>query len=234
MADTPDKSPGLTVPAEEMGFGRQIDIKSMGIYAKNEGYTKPITVKGSWTIAGKGQSPYKGTLTNSFSIAEAYTENGKQILKVKEEIQVNALSPDTKPTTSNILLFIEPNSYRVIREIDEDETTDYDFNINKKEKMQIGERIRVGSLKTVDDKGIIKGTGEIFEELRMSLEIPGALEFCELNYKKLSDGETISLTTDCDIFYETGKLIGLSSTIVEYPKLSVSKVRINYNDPNVF
>ena len=230
MADTPNKDQRPLLPTEETGTGRFIDLKNIGIHAINSNYTKPLTAKGSWTTNEKGSVPNKGNLTVNFGVADFYTENGKQLLKVKEEIQIESHKSDTKPTISNLLLFIEPDSYRVIREIDEDETTNYSFSVSKREKMRIGDRIRVGSLETVNDKGVVTETGDIFEELRMSLQIPGALEYCDLTYKKIIGIEKVTLSSECEIFYEPSKLLGLSSTVIEYPALSIIKVNATYID----
>jgi hypothetical protein len=130
----------------------------------------------------------------------------------------------------NSVSLIDPSSFRAIRNTDDEETTDYQFSVPPKETMKINERIRVGVFQTKDKNGTVTETGVVFEELRMSLEQLGALEFCQVEHTtSVTDPKNEKLSYSCDIFRENEAASGQVAFIYEDKGRSLYKVRVRYS-----
>jgi hypothetical protein len=230
MSDTASDFSIIEMPTQQTGNARAINLKDIISQSVSQGYAKPISAQGFWSLASKDTKPNRGKFTSRLSAAKPHHENGIALLSVTQEHILHPGDPTAEVVKMNSVSLIDPSSYRAIRNTDDEETTDYQFSVPPQETMKINERIRVGVFQTKDKNGTVTETGVVFEELRMSLEQLGALEFCQVEHTtSVTDPQNEKLSYSCDIFRENEATSGQVAFIYEDKGRSVYKVRVRYN-----
>ena len=230
MSDTASDFSIIEMPTQQAGNARVVNLKDIISQSISQGYAKPISAQGFWSLSSKDTKPNRGKFTSRLSAAKPHHENGIALLSVTQEHILHPGDPAAEVVKMNSVSLIEPLSYRAIRNTDDEETTDYQFSVPPKETMKINERIRVGVLQTKDKNGTVTETGVVFEELRMSLEQLGALEFCQVEHTtSVTDPKNEKLSYSCDIFRENEAASGQVAFIYEDKGRSVYKVRVRYS-----
>ena len=230
MSDTASDFSIIEMPTQQTGNARAVNLKDIISQSVSQGYAKPTSAQGFWSLASKDTKPNRGKFTSRLSAAKPHHENGVALLSVTQEHILHPGDPDAEVVKMNSVSLIDSASYRAIRNTDDEETTDYQFSVPPKETMKINERIRVGVLQTKDKNGTVTETGVVFEELRMSLEQLGALEFCQVEHTtSVTDPKNEKLSYSCDIFRENEAASGQVAFIYEDKGRSVYKVRVRYS-----
>ncbi len=232
MSDTTGSFALTTRPKTQTGNARAVNIRDISTQAVSQGYSKPLTGEGFWSLSERDAKPNSGKITLQTSSASPHTENGTQFLQVTENLTLYINEPNAEPVKMKVVSLIDPSNFRVFRNSDEDSITDYKFYAAPKESMRINERVQVGTLQTRDKSGVITENGVVFEELRMSLEILGALELCLVEHITSADiQKTEKLTYSCDIFRENEVASGYLTSIVEDNGKSIYKFSLKYAAP---
>jgi hypothetical protein len=232
MSDTTGSFALTTRPKTQTGNARAVNIRDISTQAVSQGYRKPLTGEGFWSLSERDAKPNSGKITLQTSSASPHTENGTQFLQVTEDLTLYVNEPNAEPIKMKVVSLVDPSNFRVFRNSDEDSITDYKFYASPKESMRINERLQVGTLQTRDKSGVITENGVVFEELRMSLEILGALELCLVEHITSADiQKTEKLTYSCDIFRENEVASGYLASIVEDNGKSIYKVSLKYAAP---
>jgi hypothetical protein len=230
MSDTVSDFSIIEMPKQQTGNARAVNIQDITSQSISQGYTKAVSAQGVWSLSSKDTKPNRGKLTSHSSATKPHTENGLALLSVTQEHILHPAAPDTEVVKMNSVSLIDPSSFRAVRNTDDEDTTDYQFSMPPKATMNINERIRVGVLQTKDKSGVIIETGVVFEELRMSLEQLGALEFCQVEHTtSVTDPKKEKLSYSCDIFRENEAASGQVAFIFEDNGRSVFKARVRYS-----
>ncbi len=232
MSDTTGNYILTTLPKPQSGHARSVNIKRINAQEITQGYTKPLSGEGEWSLSEKDSKPIGGKLTLNASAARPYTEKGLNFLEFTEDITFYTTEPNTEPFKMNFVSLVDPSNFQIVRHSDDDTRTEYQFNTPPKEVMRINERIRIGTLQTQDKTGAIIETGAVFTELRMSLEILGALELCQVEHTTSTDSEkTESLSYECYIFRENEVALGQVGYVVKNYGKTVFKLSLEYATP---
>jgi hypothetical protein len=230
MSDTASDFSIIEMPTQQTGNARAINLKDIISQSVSQGYAKPTSAQGFWSLTSKDTKPNRGKFTSRLSAARPHHENGIALLSITQEHILHPGDPTAEVVKMNSVSLIDPSSFRAIRNTDDEETTDYQFSVPPKETMKINERIRVGVFQTKDKNGTVTETGVVFEELRMSLEQLGALEFCQVEHTtSVTDPKNEKLSYSCDIFRENEAASGQVAFIYEDKGRSVYKVRVRYS-----
>ena len=230
MSDTASDFSIIEMPTQQTGNARAINLKDIISQSVSQGYAKPTSAQGFWSLTSKDTKPNRGKFTSRLSAARPHHENGIALLSITQEHILHPGDPTAEVVKMNSVSLIDPSSFRAIRNTDDEETTDYQFSVPPKETMKINERIRVGVFQTKDKNGTVTETGVVFEELRMSLEQLGALEFCQVEHTtSVTDPKNEKLSYSCDIFRENEAASGQVAFIYEDNGRSVYKVRVKYD-----
>jgi hypothetical protein len=230
MGDTTSNFSITVMPKEQTGTARVVNIKDITSQSITKGYTQPVVGQGYWSLSSKDTKPNRRKLTLHSSASTPQTENGKLLLSVTNQYALHTSDPDEEIIKMVSVSLIDPSSFRAIRTTDEDgETTEYQFSVPPKETMKINERVRVGIVQTKEKSGTVIETGVIFEELRMSLEQLGALEFCQVEHTtSVTQPKKEKLSYSCDIFRENQAASGQVNYFYEDNGRSVYKFRVRY------
>ena len=232
MSDTTGSFALTTLPKPQSGNARSVNVKRIYTQEVSQGFTKSLSGEGEWSLSEKDSKPIGGKLTLNASAASPYIEKGLHFLQVTEDITFHATKPNTESEKMSFVSLVDPSNFRIIRHSDEDTTTEYQFSAPLKEEMRINERIRIGTLQSRDKTDAVTETGVVFTELRMSLEILGALEFCQVEHITSADSEkTEKLTYACEIFRENEVALGQVVYAVEDNGKSVYKLSLTYATP---
>lgn len=232
MSDTAGNYILTSLPTLQSGQTKSVNIKRINSQEVSQGYTQPLSGEGEWSLSEKDSKPIGGKLTLNTSAAKPHTEKGGHFLQVTEDITFHATKPNTESEKMSFVYIIDPSSFRIIKNSDEDTTTEYQFDTPTKEEMRINERIRIGTLQSRDKTDVLTETGVVFTELRMSLEILGALELCQVEHITSADSEkTEKLTYACEIFRENEVALGQVVYAVEDNGKSVYKLSLTYATP---
>lgn len=232
MSDTAGSFALTTLPKPQSGNTRSVNVKRIYTQEVSQGYTQALSGEGEWSVSEKDTKPNGGKLTLNASAASPYIEKGLNFLQVAQELTLHTTEPKTEPVKISIVSLVDPSSFRTFRSSDEESTTEYQFSTPPKEVMGINERIRVGTLQSRDKSGAITETGVVFEELRMSLEILGAMEHCLVEHVTSTDiQKSEKLSYACDIFRENEVALGQVAYVVEDNGKSVYKLSLKYTTP---
>jgi hypothetical protein len=230
MSDTVNDFSIIDMPTQQTGNARAVNIQDITSQSISQGYTKAVSAQGFWSLASKDTEPNRGKLTSHSSAAKPHTENGIELLSVTHQHILHPGDPKAEVVKMNSVSLIDPSSFRAMQNTDDEETTDYHFSVPPKETMNINERIRVGVLQATNKNGKVTETGVVFEELRMSLEQLGALEFCQVEHTTSVTGpKKEKLSYSCDIFRENETASGQVAYIFEDNGRSVFKARVRYS-----
>ena len=231
MSDTVSDLSIAEMPKLQAGTARVVNIKDIIFQSVSQGYAKPTFAEGFWSLSSKDTKPNRGKFTTRSSASKPQTENGTELLSVTYEHTLHPGDPAAEVVKMHSVSLIDPSSFRATRTSDDQETTtDYQFSVPPKETMKINERIRVGVLQAKDKNGTVTETGVVFEELRMSLEQLGALEFCQIEHStSVSEPKNDKLSYTCDIFRENEATSGQVAYTFEDNDRSVYKVRVRYS-----
>jgi hypothetical protein len=230
MSDTVSDFSIIEMPKQQTGNARAVNIQDITSQSISQGYTKAVSAQGFWSLASKDTEPNRGKLTSHSSAAKPHIENGIELLSVTHQHILHPGDPKAEVVKMNSVSLIDPSSFRAIQNTDDEETTDYHFSVPPKETMNINERIRVGVLQATNKNGKVTETGVVFEELRMSLEQLGALEFCQVEHTTSVTGpKKEKLSYSCDIFRENETASGQVAYIFEDNGRSVFKARVRYS-----
>jgi hypothetical protein len=232
MSDTTGNFALTTLPKPQSGNAKAVNVKRIYTQEVSQGYTQALSGEGEWSISEKDTKPIGGKITLNISAAKPHTENGLHFLQVTEAFTLHTTESKTEPIKMNFVSLADPSSFRTLQNSDDDSTTEYQYSIPPKEMMGINERIRVGTLQTRDKSGAVTETGVVFEELRMSLEILGAMEYCLVEHIASTDiQKSEKLSYSCDIFRENEVALGQVAYIVEDNGKTVYKLSLKYSTP---
>ena len=231
LSDTTSNFSITEMPKQQSGNTRAVNLKNIISQSVSQGYVKPTSAQGFWSLSSKNTKPNRGKITSYSSASKPQNENGIVLLSVTNEHTLHPGDSDAEVVKMSSVSLIDPSSFRAIRNTDDDgETSDYQFSVPPKETMKVNERIRVGVVQTKDKNGTVTETGVVFEELRMSLEQLGALEFCQVEHTtSVTDPKNEKLSYSCDIFRENEAASGQVAFIYEDKGRSVYKVRVRYS-----
>jgi hypothetical protein len=229
MSDTTGSFALTTLPKPQSGNARSVNVKRIYTQEVSQGYTQALSGEGEWSISEKDTKPIGGKITLNISAAKPHTENGLNFLQVTEAFTLHTTESKTEPVKMSFVSLVDPTNFRIIRNSDEDTTTEYQFDTPPKEEMRINERVRIGTLQSRDQTDAVTETGVVFTELRMSLEILGALELCQVEHITSTDSEkTESLTYECEIFRENEVALGHVGYVVKNDGKTVFKLSLKY------
>ncbi|MEI8400520.1 MAG: hypothetical protein WCG12_06905 [Alcaligenaceae bacterium] len=230
MGDTVSDFSITEMPKQQIGNARAVNLKGINSQSVSQGYTQPVSAQGFWSLSSKNTKPNRGKLTSRTSASTLKNENGIERLTITDEHILHSGDPDVEAIKMNSVSLIDPSSFRVIRNTGDESTTDYQFSTPPKETMNIHERIHVGVVQARDKSGTVIETGVVFEELRMSLEELGALEFCQVEHTtSVTNPKNEKLSYWCEIFRENEVASGQVAYIFEASGKSVYKVRVRYS-----
>ena len=230
MSDTVSDFCIIEMPKQQTGNARAVNIQDITSQSISQGYTKAVSAQGFWSLSSKDTEPNRGKLTSHSSAAKPHIENGIELLSVTHQHILHPGDPKAEVVKMNSVSLIDPSSFRAMQNTDDEETTDYHFSVPPKETMNINERIRVGVLQATNKNGKVTETGVVFEELRMSLEQLGALEFCQVEHTtSVTAPKKEKLSYSCDIFRKNETTSGQVAYIFEDNGRSVFKARVRYS-----